>query len=217
MEKLAIVDTGTGNLRSAEKAVQRAAEALGRRIDVRITADPDWVAAADRVIFPGQGAFADVRHGLERIDGLREAVTAAAQNRAVPVLGICVGMQLFADQGLEHGTHAGLGWISGTVAPIAPLVTGLKVPHMGWNALEPTAAGRAHPVLAGLKPQDHVYFVHSYAFTDVDPRHLLATARYGGDLTAIIGRDTMIGMQFHPEKSQAVGLALLSGFLDWKP
>ncbi len=211
---VAIVDYGSGNLRSAAKAFERVAAEGGSGIDVVVTADADVVAGADRVVLPGVGAFADCMRGLEAVDGMRDALEAAVVAAGRPFLGICVGMQLMATTGVEHGDHAGLGWIDGTVAALKPDDVSLKVPHMGWNALEMTAE---HPVLAGLASGAHAYFVHGFGFDCADPAHVLARVDHGGPVTAVIGRDNMIGTQFHPEKSQATGLALIANFLRWRP
>ena len=207
----AIVDYGSGNLRSAEKALSRVAAGTSERI--LVTADPAAVAAADRVVLPGVGAFADCRRGLEAIPGMVEALEAhVAAGR--PFLGICVGMQLMAREGLEHGVTPGFGWIGGQVVPIEPRDRTLKVPHMGWNALTVRAQ---HPVLAGIETGQHAYFVHSYHMRSDDPAHLLAEVDHGGPLAAVIGRDNLVGTQFHPEKSQETGLRLLGNFLAWTP
>ncbi len=209
-----IVDYGSGNLHSAAKSFERAARELGSDIRIEVSGVPERVAAADRVVLPGVGAFADCRAGLNAIAGLREAVEDAAITRARPFFGICVGMQLMADAGLEHGHHDGFGWIEGTVDRITPDDPALKIPHMGWNEL---VLRTPHPVFAGLGEGAHAYFVHSYAFRDVEPAHRLADVDYGGPVVAAVGRDTMIGTQFHPEKSQAVGLRLIRNFLEWAP
>ena len=207
----AIVDYGSGNLRSAEKALSRVAAGPGERI--LVTADPAAVAAADRVVLPGVGAFADCRRGLEAIPGMVEALEGHVGS-GKPFLGICVGMQLMAREGLEHGTTPGFGWIGGQVVPIEPADPALKVPHMGWNALTVRAA---HPVLAGIESGAHAYFVHSYHMRPDDPAHLLAEVDHGGPIAAVIGRDNLVGTQFHPEKSQETGLRLLGNFLAWTP
>ncbi|MDA5194599.1 imidazole glycerol phosphate synthase subunit HisH [Govanella unica] len=212
---VAIIDYGSGNLRSAEKAFERAARETGAQIAIRVTRDPAVVAAADRIVLPGVGAFADCRRGLGAIDGMIEALTTAVIDKGRPFLGICVGMQLMARRGYEHGSHDGLGWIDGEVAEIAPLDPALKIPHMGWNDLELTA--EAHPLFAGFQPGDHAYFVHSYAMRDVAPAQVLARVDYGGPVVAAVGRDNIVGTQFHPEKSQAVGLRLIGNFLQWRP
>lgn len=214
---VAIVDYGSGNLRSAAKAFERAAMEAGLRLDVLVTADPAAVAAAERVVLPGVGAFGDCRRGLDAIPGLTAALREAVRDKGRPFLGICVGMQLMATRGLEYGEHAGLDWIAGEVAALAPADPALKIPHMGWNELQRTAAGARHPVLAGLSDGRHAYFVHSYAMRCAHAGDVLAEVDYGGRVTAIIGRGNLIGTQFHPEKSQAVGLALIRNFLQWRP
>ncbi len=206
---LAIVDYGSGNLRSAAKGFEKFASE-----PVVVTADPDAVARADRIVLPGQGAFADCHRGLSSLDGMIEALSQAVRERGVPFFGICVGMQLLASAGLEHGRHDGLDWISGEVAPLALEDKALKIPHMGWNEL---TLHREHPVLDGVANGDQVYFVHSYHFVVSDGDALVATTDYGGDQTAIVGRDNMIGTQFHPEKSQATGLRMIENFLGWRP
>jgi glutamine amidotransferase len=210
---VAIVDYGSGNLRSAAKAFERAARESGARI--LVTADPEAVRAAERVVLPGVGAFADCMNGLKALPGMVDALNEAAIRRARPLLGICVGMQLMAERGLEHGTHAGLGWIEGEVAELKPADPALRVPHMGWNELE--IAPAPHPVLEGLPTGTHVYFVHSYAITPTNPRHVLASVSYGGAVAAVVGRDNLVGTQFHPEKSQDAGLRLIANFLAWRP
>ena len=206
---VAIVDYGSGNLHSAAKAFERMADE-----PVLVTADPAAVAAADRIVLPGVGAFGDCWGGLTALDGMVEALEAAVIRGGRPFLGICVGMQLMATRGLEHGEFPGLGWVAGEVVRIAPADPALKVPHMGWNEL---AIQRPHPVLENLPAGAHMYFVHSYHFKLQDPAHLLAVTDYGGPITAVVGRDNMIGSQFHPEKSQKSGLAFIDAFLRWKP
>jgi glutamine amidotransferase len=213
---VAIIDYGSGNLRSALKAFERAS-AQGRGAAVVLTDKAEVVARAERIVLPGVGAFADCMAGLARLDGMVEALTTAVIANGTPFLGICVGMQLMAGHGLEHGRHAGLGWIAGEVARLAPADPALKIPHMGWNDLSLSKAGAAHPVLSGLGAATDVYFVHSYHFQPADPAAVLATVDYGGPVTATIGRDNMIGTQFHPEKSQQAGLRLIANFLDWRP
>jgi glutamine amidotransferase len=215
METIAIVDCGSGNLRSAAKAFERAGRDAGRPTTITVTSDPDAVRRADRIALPGQGAFAAVLSGVAAVPGLRDALEEAVIDRARPFLGICVGMQLMASWGLEHGEYQGFGWIPGKVVPLAPADLTLKVPHMGWNDL--VLDRPDHPVVHGVKKGDHAYFVHSYRFVCDDAAHLIAHADYGGPVTAVIGRDNLIGTQFHPEKSQAVGLALISAFLEWRP
>lgn len=211
---VAIIDYGSGNLRSAAKAFERQAHALGTDEPIRVTGDPDLVRAADRIVLPGVGAFADCRRGLAALPGMTEALIEAATANARPFLGICVGMQLMADAGLEHGRHEGFGWIAGEVRAIAPDDPSLKVPHMGWNALRIL---RDHPVLDGLGDGAHVYFVHSYHLLTAEADDTLATTDHGGTITAAVGRDNIIGTQFHPEKSQAAGLRLIENFLRWRP
>ena len=217
---LAIIDYGSGNLRSAAKALERAAREAGVATAVTVTADPEQVRAAERIVLPGVGAFGDCRRGLEALPGMIEVLEEAVVQRGRPFLGICVGMQLMATRGLEHGTHPGFGWIPGEVVPLAPAPQApegrpLKVPHMGWNALERLAV--THPLLANLGPSPYVYFVHSYHLAVSRDAHALAGADYGGPVTAVVGRDNMVGTQFHPEKSQAAGLTLLANFLRWQP
>ncbi len=213
METIAIVDSGSGNLRSAAKAFERAAREAGRDVAVVVTSDPDAVRRADRVALPGQGAFAAVLAGVAEVPGLRDALEEVAIEKARPFLGICVGMQLMATRGLEHGSRQGFGWIPGEVVPLER--GDLKVPHMGWNDL--LVDRPDHPVMRGVRTGDHAYFVHSYRYCCDDPADLVAHADYGGAVTAVIGRDNLIGTQFHPEKSQSVGLSLIAAFLDWAP
>ena len=211
---VAIVDYGSGNLRSAAKAFERAVRETGSRQQIRVAADPAVVAAADRIVLPGVGAFADCRRGLHSLSGMVEALTDAVIRRGRPFLGICVGTQLMATRGLEHGVHQGLDWIQGDVVRIEPADPALKVPHMGWNQLQII---QPHPLLAGIRQGDHAYFVHSYHCVLADRARLFATVDYGGEITAAIGRDNMFGTQFHPEKSQATGLRLIGNFLNWRP
>lgn len=212
---VAIIDYGSGNLRSAAKAFERAVAEAGFDARIRVTADADEVAAADRIVLPGVGAFADCRRGLLGLPGMSDALASAVLEKGRPFLGICVGMQLMATVGREHGDHPGLGWIEGEVALLPAAGEGLKIPHMGWNDLR--IAAPAHPVLAGLASGAHAYFVHSYAFVPADPRRVLATVDYGAPVSAVIGRDNLVGTQFHPEKSQATGLRLITNFLGWRP
>jgi glutamine amidotransferase len=209
-----IVDYGSGNLRSAAKAFERAATEGGIATTIAVSSDADAVRKAERIVLPGVGAFADCRRGLAAVPGLEEALEDAVRRQGRPFLGICVGMQLMAERGREFTITEGLGWLRGEVAVIAPTEAGLKVPHMGWNELE--LRGR-HPLLAGLDDGTHAYFVHSDALNAADADDVLATVEYGGALTAIVGRDNLIGTQFHPEKSQAAGLALIANFLRWRP
>jgi glutamine amidotransferase len=208
-----LVDYDSGNLHSAEKAFQRMAAEVGGG-EVLVTSRPEDVARADRIVLPGDGAFPACRKALGAYGGLFEAIDEAVRVKARPFLGICVGMQMLADWGREYRDTEGFGWIGGEVVKITPSDPALKVPHMGWNDLVLDAP---HRVLAGLATGDHAYFVHSYHFRVADPAHLLAHADYAGPITAIVGRDTIIGTQFHPEKSQALGLRLIGNFLTWAP
>ncbi len=210
-----VIDYGSGNLRSAAKAVERAAAGLSPRPTVSVARDAAAVLAAERIVLPGQGAFDDCARGVNAIPGLRAALEEAVILRGRPFLGICVGMQLMASRGLEHGSHEGFGWIPGEVARIEPSDTALKIPHMGWNDL--VIERPEHPVLRGLSTGTDVYFVHSYAMRCRDPAQVLARVDYGGDVTAAVGRDNMVGTQFHPDKSQAAGLRLIANFLAWRP
>lgn len=217
MQRCIIIDYGSGNLRSAAKAFERASAESGSAADILVSGRPEDVLAADRIVLPGVGAFAECRRGLDAVPGLVEALEARVHRDGRPFLGICVGMQLMAARGLEFTTTAGLGWLPGDVVALdsAPgfKAAGLKVPHMGWNELAITATG--HPVLAGIAPGDHAYFVHSYKMACAEPADVLATVDYGGDVAAIVGRDNLIGTQFHPEKSQETGLRLIANFLRW--
>ena len=211
-----LVDYDSGNLHSAEKAFQRMALETGAG-EILVTSRPEDVARADRIVLPGDGAFPACRRALGTYGGLFEAIEEAVTVRARPFLGICVGMQMMASVGREYQDTAGFGWIPGEVVKITPADPALKVPHMGWNDLVLNPGAASHPVLAGIATGDHAYFVHSYHFRVANPAQRLAHCDYGGDVTAIIGRDTMIGTQFHPEKSQATGLRLIANFLLWKP
>ncbi len=211
--RTAIIDYGSGNLRSAAKAFERATRELGLGDEVVVTGEAEVVANADRVVLPGVGAFADCRQGLFDVPGMTDALEEAVIQKARPFLGICVGMQLLAVEGHEHGVHKGLGWIDGEVVGLEPGT--LKVPHMGWNDLTITAVD--HPVLAGINTGDHVYFVHSFELRCANDRDVLATAEYGHALVAAAGHDNLIGTQFHPEKSQAVGQQFIANFLQWRP
>ncbi len=211
---IAIIDYGSGNLRSAAKAFERAASESGMSDRIVVTSEPDEVAVAERIVLPGVGAFADCRRGLAAVPGLEAALCEAVIGRGRPFLGICVGMQLMAERGREFETVEGLGWIAGDVVAIEPDDPGLKIPHMGWNELQPRSA---HPVLADLPAGTHAYFVHSYHLRIADPDDLVAVVEYGGSLVAVVGRDNMVGTQFHPEKSQAAGLRLIANFLRWRP
>ncbi len=214
---VAIVDYGSGNLHSAQKAFERAAREAGLDETIDVTSDPDAVARADRIVLPGVGAFADCRRGLDAVAGMVEALTGAVLGKGRPFLGICVGMQLMATRGLEYQTSRGLDWLHGDVAVIEPDDRALKIPHMGWNTLD---IRRSHPLLAGipLGPDGlHAYFVHSYALMARDDADIVASSDYGGPVTAVVARGNMAGTQFHPEKSQALGLALIANFLRWRP
>lgn len=214
---VAIVDYGSGNLHSAHKAFERAAREAGVGAKILVTGDPDEVARAERIVLPGVGAFADCRRGLDARPGMIAALEEAVAKKGRPFLGICVGMQLMARRGLEYEETRGLGWIGGDVAALAPCDPRLKIPHMGWNTLE---LRREHPVLAGVPTGPaglHAYFVHSYGFTRLASDDVIAAADYGGPIVAIVGRDNMLGTQFHPEKSQRLGLALIANFLQWRP
>jgi glutamine amidotransferase len=210
----AIIDYGSGNLCSAAKAFERAAVEQGISSPILVTSRPDEVAAAERIVLPGVGAFADCRRGLAAVPGLEAALCEAVILRGRPFLGICVGMQLMAERGREFETVEGLGWIGGDVVALEPSDPALKIPHMGWNELLPRAD---HPVLAGLPAGTHAYFVHSYILRPADPRDCLAETDYGGRLAAAVGRDNLFGTQFHPEKSQMAGLRLIANFLRWRP
>ncbi len=214
MSGVALIDYGSGNLRSAEKALMRAARERGSAQEVVVTADPAIVARAERVVLPGVGAFGDCMDGLSSVPGMVDALGEAVLKRGVPFLGICVGMQLLASVGREFGDHAGIGWIEGEVVRLTPSDPALKIPQIGWNELTLT---RPHPLFADISQGAHGYFVHSYAMRTANPAYVLATADYGGAFVAAVGRDNIAGTQFHPEKSQAVGLTLLGNFLEWRP
>ena len=215
-----IIDYGSGNLRSGAKAFERAALGSGAAADVVVTSDPARVAGAGRVVLPGVGAFADCRRGLDALPGMVEALNDAVIVRKKPFLGICVGVQLMAACGQEHGETDGLAWLNAEVVALAPQGTGgsagpdYRVPHMGWNEL---VFSRPHPVFTGIDAGDHAYFVHSYHMGCADPADVLATTSYGQTVTAAVGRENMIGTQFHPEKSQALGLKFIANFLAWTP
>ena len=206
---VALIDYGAGNLQSVRNALKAAGAA-----NVLVTADPDVAAKADRIVLPGVGAFAHCMQALSAIDGMVEALDSATGEGGRPFLGICVGMQLMAEAGEEHGRHAGLGWVKGTVRLLQGHDT-IKIPHMGWNDLDLHAP--EHPVFAGIAPGAHAYFVHSYGFRPEDPSVVLASVDYGGEVVAVIGRDNLLGTQFHPEKSQSTGLRLIGNFLRWRP
>jgi glutamine amidotransferase len=214
---VAIVDCGSGNLHSAAKAFERAARECGHEQPIVVTNDPQTVGRADRVVLPGVGAFADCRRGLDAVSGLVEALNESVRTRGRPFLGICVGMQLMAERGHEYEVIEGLGWIAGEVQRLAPRDTNLKIPHMGWNTLNEL---RSHPLLDQIPVGAdglHAYFVHSYQLEPADRDDLVAAADYGGPVTAIVARDNYAGTQFHPEKSQRLGLKLIANFLTWAP
>jgi glutamine amidotransferase len=214
---VAIVDYGSGNLHSAAKAFERAARESGHEQPIVVTSDPAQVAKAERVVLPGVGAFADCRRGLDEIPGMIDALETAVRKQGRPFFGICVGMQLMAERGREYQVTPGLGWIAGEVDRITPSDPDLKIPHMGWNTLN---MRKTHPLLEDipLGPDGlHAYFVHSFELKPAQGNDLVAQADYGGPLTAIVGRDNMVGTQFHPEKSQKLGLRLIANFLKWKP
>jgi imidazole glycerol-phosphate synthase subunit HisH len=210
--KVGVVDYGSGNLTSASRALVLAAERAGLKAEVRVTADPGYVAAADRIVLPGQGAFADCARGLAAVRGMRQAIEQATEAGA-PFLGICVGMQLMAQRGLEHEITPGFGWIRGEIAEMA--APDLRLPQMGWNALDFVPGN--HQLLDGLTPGDHVYFVHSFALVDGKPEETIAMTEYGGPVVAMVASGNRAGTQFHVEKSQEVGIRILSNFLRWNP
>lgn len=214
---LAVIDYGSGNLHSAAKALERAARESGSSEKIKVTNDPDAVRKADRVVLPGVGAFADCKQGLDAVPGMIEAMTETVVKNGKPFFGICVGMQLLAERGRENVVTEGLGWLRGEVDKIAPRDKNLKIPHMGWNTLQ---TERPHPLFEGIElgPKgQHAYFVHSYQFRPADKNDLVAESDYGGPVTAMVARGNIAGSQFHPEKSQKLGLALLANFLRWKP
>ena len=220
-ETIAIIDYGSGNLRSAAKAFMHVMEEADIPGTVIITGEADIVAKADRIVLPGQGAFGDCISGLRKVDGMVEALTEKVLQRGTPFFGICVGMQLLATRGLEFGEHAGLGWIPGDVKKMEPSDSSLKIPHMGWNTMTENRENQ-HSVLQGITKNKNgnfldFYFVHSFVFECLDSKHVAGWCDYGGDFTAMVAKDNMIGTQFHPEKSQQAGLDLIRGFLRWKP
>jgi glutamine amidotransferase len=217
MSTIAIIDYGAGNLRSAANAFERVAHERGKGDEIVVTADPGMVRKADRIMLPGVGAFADCMAGLQAVSGMIEVLDEKVIKGGAPFLGVCVGMQLLASEGREKTVTKGLGWIPGAVEKITPSDPALKIPHMGWNTISVT---RPHALLSGITDGPdglHAYFVHSYHLKTDDPAHLLATTDYGGALTACVGRDNIFGTQFHPEKSQALGLKLIENFLGWMP
>jgi glutamine amidotransferase len=217
MQRLVIIDYGSGNLHSAAKAFERAARESEAGVRIEVSAAPAAVAAADRVVLPGVGAFADCRRGLDAVPGMREALEKTVREKRRPFLGICVGAQLMAERGLEFRTTPGFGWIKGDAKAIEPADPALKIPHMGWNTLDVV---NDHPLLAGIATGPtglHAYFVHSFHLMPADRAALLAVADYGGPVTAMVGQDNIAGTQFHPEKSQTLGLKLIANFLRWRP
>ena len=218
MQTIAIIDYGSGNLRSVAKAFERMAIEAGLPLKVEVTSDSSIVSSADRLVLPGVGAFADCYKGVMESSGLSESLHIAVIEKNRPFLGICVGMQLMATSSYEHSVTPGFNWITGNVMPINTTGTNLKIPHMGWNELKIVSSD--HPLCNGLQNETkmpHVYFVHSYQFTGADSQNVLATTEYGDEIVAVIGRDNMVGTQFHPEKSQTAGLRLISNFLAWSP
>jgi glutamine amidotransferase len=214
MSLVTIIDYGSGNLRSAANAFERQAALLDNPPEILVTADPEKVRAADRIVLPGVGAFADCAAGLNAVPGMRDVLEERVIRAGTPFLGICVGMQLLATEGREKAITPGLGWIDGAVVHLTPSDPTLKIPHMGWNTL---SIAKPHALLAGIPEGLHAYFVHSYHLVTERPDNTIATTDYGGPVTAIVGRDNIFGTQFHPEKSQALGLALISNFLVWSP
>ncbi|MCV0351182.1 MAG: imidazole glycerol phosphate synthase subunit HisH [Nitratireductor sp.] len=215
--KVAIIDYGSGNLRSAAKAFERAARESGIGAEISVTADADEVRAADRIVLPGVGAYADCRQGLSAVPGMVEAITDVALEKGRPFLGICVGMQLMSERGLEKTVTEGLGWIAGDVVEMTPSDPELKIPQIGWNTIH---VKHSHPLFDGIPTGEdglHAYFVHSYHLAARNEAEILATTDYGGTITAAVARDNLVGTQFHPEKSQALGLALIANFLRWRP
>ena len=217
MSTCVIIDYGSGNLHSAQKAFERAAGEAKLKTKIIVSSKPDDVISAERIVLPGVGAFKDCRNGLMAVPGLKQALHEQVIAKGKPFLGICVGMQLMATRGLEHDITPGLGWVAGDVKAIVPTDPALKIPHMGWNTITPNAQ---HALLDGIQTGDdglHAYFVHSFHLECTLPEDVIATADYGGAVTAMVGYDNMVGTQFHPEKSQALGLAFISNFLRWKP
>jgi imidazole glycerol-phosphate synthase subunit HisH len=217
MQRIVIIDYGSGNLHSAAKAFERAARESDADATILVSSNSEDVKGADRIVLPGVGAFADCKQGLDAVDGMRDALEETVRRKGRPFLGICVGAQLMAQRGLEFGVTPGLGWIKGDVKAIEPQDLALKIPHMGWNTL---TVRRAHPLLDGIKTGSdglHAYFVHSFHLVTPDVDALIAQADYGGPVTAMVGRDNIAGTQFHPEKSQTLGLRLIANFLRWHP
>lgn len=213
MKTLALIDYGSGNVRSAARALEEAAKLADTEFDLQITSDPKKIAVADRIFLPGVGHYADCMNELQARDGLSDALTQAVIANGVPFMGICVGMQLLASIGLEDGDTLGLNWVPGTVQRITPDPDTLAIPHMGWNEIK----NLNHPILSDLGEAPHVYFTHSYVFETDNPDQSVAHFNYGGDFTAAVARDNIFGTQFHPEKSQILGQKILANFLTWKP
>lgn len=213
MRTLVIIDCGSGNLHSVQAGMRRAA--AGRSVEVTVTSDPAALDAADRVVLPGVGAFADCMRGLLALSGMREALERRVLGDGIPFLGICVGMQMLLARSHEHGIHAGLGWLEGEVVPITPRDSTLKIPHMGWNELQ--IRNQVHPLFSGIHDGDHMYFVHSFYARPEKPEEALATVQYGEVLTAALGKGNVAGVQFHPEKSHKTGERLLANFIEWNP
>ncbi len=216
--RIAVIDPGSGNLASVRRALERVAREEGITAEIAVTTDAEEVRAADRIILPGQGAFAACRRGLDSLPGMVETLEEQVVGKGKPFLGVCVGMQMMAERGLEHGVAPGLGWVRGEIAPMdphGPEGGPLPLPQMGWNALRLDAP--AHPLLAGIAPGGHAYFVHSYALSGGQADQILASTEYGGPVVAMVGRDNLAGTQFHSEKSGQVGLRILANFLHWRP
>jgi glutamine amidotransferase len=217
MTHVAIIDYGSGNLHSAAKAFERAARESGSPLAITVTDEPEMALSAERIVLPGVGAFADCKAGLARMSGMIEALEESVKGKGKPFLGICVGLQLMASRGLEHGVTPGLGWVEGEVTAITPSDPSLKIPHMGWNTLK---LQRKHALFDGIATGEgglNAYFVHSYHLVASDRDALVATTDYGGEVTAFVAKDNMAGSQFHPEKSQKLGLSLIANFLRWRP
>ncbi len=212
---VAIIDYGSGNLRSAAKAFERASVSAGTGAEIIVTNRPEDLDRASHIVLPGVGAFGDCMAGLAALDGMRDSLERNVIDDGKPFLGICVGMQLMAERGVEHGIHQGFGWIQGEITPIKPRDHTLKIPHMGWNDLDIITP--EHPVFRGISSGMHTYFVHGYALSGGSPDQILARVDYAGDIVAVVGRDNLVGTQFHPEKSQKTGLKFIENFLGWKP
>ncbi len=212
--KILVIDYGSGNLRSAAKSLEAAAKLTDKNVSVLVSDKASDLSDADKIVLPGQGAYGDCMRGLRGVDGLLEALNSAVLDKGVPFLGICVGMQLMAARGIEHGDHKGLGWFPGLVSGLDPVIKTLKIPHMGWNNLTMV---RTHPVFEGLPRDAHVYFVHSFAYQPDQADEVIANVDYGGPVTAAIGNGNLLGVQFHPDKSQAIGLKILANFINWHP